>query len=166
MKGILFQTKRIAFDLDETLLAAIKSAARQENVTPFIIVLSVLNIALYHWTREIDIRIGVLLANRGQPVSQDVMGNFVNTVVLRNFVDVRMTFRQFLKQVHEGFLAASSNQELPFSYLVRVLRNESNINRSDLFQILLSYQSPSFATNGWPGITFAPLGWRPRRTPS
>jgi amino acid adenylation domain-containing protein len=166
MKGVLFQTKRIAFELDENSLAAMKAAARQENVTPFVIVLSVLNIALHYWTRETDIRIGVLLANRGQLVSQDVMGNFVNTVVIRNFVDGQMTLRQFLKQVQAGFHSASLNQELPFSHLVRVLRNENKIERSDLFQVLLSYQSPSFATNGWSGITFAPLGWRPRRTTS
>jgi NRPS condensation-like uncharacterized protein len=166
MKGVLFQTKRIAFELDENSLAAMKATARQENVTPFVIVLSVLNIALHYWTRETDIRIGVLLANRGQSVSQDVMGNFVNTVVIRNFVDGQMTLRQFLKQVQAGFHSASLNQELPFSHLVRVLRDENKIERSDLFQVLLSYQSPSFATNGWSGITFAPLGWRPRRTTS
>ena len=42
MKGLLLQTKRIAFDLDESSLEAMKAAARQENVTPFVIVLSVL----------------------------------------------------------------------------------------------------------------------------
>jgi amino acid adenylation domain-containing protein len=166
IKGLLVQTKRIAFELNESSFAALKAAARQENVTPFVIVLSVLNIALHHWTGETDIRIGVLLANRGQSVSQDVVGNFVNTVVVRNFVDVQITFRQFLKQVQAGFHSASSNQELPFSHLVRVLRNENKIERSNLFQVLLSYQSPSFATNDWSGITFAPLGWRPRRTTS
>jgi amino acid adenylation domain-containing protein len=166
IKGVLVQTKRIAFELNESSFAALKAAARQENVTPFVIVLSVLNIALHHWTGETDIRIGVLLANRGQSVSQDVVGNFVNTVVLRNFVDVQITFRQFLKQVQAGFHSASSNQELPFSHLVRVLRNENKIERFNLFQVLLSYQSPSFATNDWSGIRFAPLGWRPRRTTS
>jgi amino acid adenylation domain-containing protein len=166
MKGVLFQTKRIAFELDESSLAAIKAAARQENVTSFIIVLTVLTIALHQWSRESDIRVGVLLANRGQSVSQDVMGHFVNTVVVRNLVDPQMTFRQFLKQVQAGFHSASSNQELPFAHLVRVLTNENKIERADLFQVLLSYQSPSFATNDWSGITFAPLGWRPRRTTS
>jgi amino acid adenylation domain-containing protein len=166
MRGVLFQTKRIAFEFNESSFAAMKAAARQENVTPFIIVLTVLTIALHRWTQETDIRVGVLLANRGQPASQDVMGNFVNTVVVRNFVDGQMTFRQFLKQVQAGFHSASSNQELPFSHLVRVLRNENKLKRANLFQVLLSYQSPSFATNDWSGITFAPLGWRPRRTTS
>jgi amino acid adenylation domain-containing protein len=166
MKGVLFQTNRITFELDEGSLATMKAAARQENVTPFIIVLAVLTIALHEWSQETDIRVGVLLANREQSVSQDVIGHFVNTVVVRNLVNPQMTFRGFLKQVQAGFHSASSNQELPFSHLVRVLRNENKFERSNLFQVLLSYQSPSFATNDWSGITFAPLGWRPRRTSS
>ena len=70
------------------------------------------------------------------------MGNFVNTVVVRNFVDGQMTFCQFLKQVQAGFHSASSNQELPFSHLVRVLRNENKIERSNLFQVLPELPEP------------------------
>jgi hypothetical protein len=165
-KSVLIKTNRIAFEVDEGLLAAIKSAACQEKVTPFAIVLSALNIALYHWTRQTDIRVGVLVANRGHSVSQDVMGNFVNTVIIRNNVDGRMTFRQFLKQVESGFYSALSNQELPFAHVVRVVTNVNKISRSDLFQVQLSYQSASGAPTELSGTTFASLGWRSRRSTS
>ena len=64
-----------------------------------------------------------------------------------NFVDGQMTFCQFLKQFGAGFSSASLDPDVPFSHLVRVLRNENKIERSNLFSGSPELpRSPSFAT--------------------
>ena len=93
-KPLSFQTKRRRIDFGEDLSAAIKTLSSKEHVTPFIVVLAVLNVLLHLWTGQQDIRIGTLVANRARKESAEVIGHFVNTIVLRTTVDPTMTLRQ------------------------------------------------------------------------
>ena len=153
-----FRTACLPIELGETLFTDIKVLARKENCTPFIILVAALSILLYLQTGEQDIRIGTLVANRGRRESQGIIGYFVNTVILRAVLSPEMTWKQVLTHVRQITLAAYANQELPFEQLARVLEEERKIERSSLFQVLLSYQNSTFQSQKLTGLTFAPLG--------
>ena len=159
-RPLSFRTKRQPIDIDKNLSAAIKTFASKEQVTPFIVVLSALNVVLYLRTGQRDIRIGTLVANRARKETEGVIGHFVNTVVLRTYIDGTMTLREVIEQVRKVFHSALANQELPFEQLARLLEREGMIKRTLLFQVLLNYLDTSFPTRNPSGITFAPLGWQ------
>jgi Condensation domain len=157
---ITFRTKRLPLEFEGNLFSDIKKLARVENDTPFIIVLAALNILLHRWTGQRDIRIGTLVANRARKESEQVIGHFVNTVILRNRLGPSMTVHQLIAQVGKVFREALANQELPFEHLARVLERERKIRRTSLFRVMFMYHKPSLEVLNLPGITFASLGWQ------
>jgi hypothetical protein len=138
-----FRTRSVAIEFDEDLFSDIREVAHAENATPFIVVLAALNILLYQCTEQRDIRIGTLMANRGRKESENVIGHFMNTIVLRNKIDQKLTFRQCVKQVGIGVRSALTNQELPFHHLAHVLEQERGIHRANLVPIMFIYHKRS-----------------------
>ena len=156
-KEISFRTSRDAIELDENLFLGVKSLARNENCTPFMVLLAALSMVLFLYTGQTDIRIGTLMANRRRRVTELTIGHFVNTVILRIGLSPHMTFRQLLTHVREVTLAAYTHQELPFEQVARVLEGERNVTRSSLFQVLLVHQNLNFHPLELRGLTFAPF---------
>ena len=79
---ITFQTARQTIVLDETLFANIRSLAHQENCTPYMVLLTALNILLHELTSDREIRLGTLVANRSRGDVSETVGYFTNTVVM------------------------------------------------------------------------------------
>jgi amino acid adenylation domain-containing protein len=157
-KNILsFRIIRRPLDIGEELFGSIKTVARRNNCTPFIVVVTVLSIVLHEWSGEEDIRIGTLVANRAQGKTENVIGHFLNTVVLRIEVSSKMNFRELLRQVRRITLAAHVNENLPFEHLAKVLEQEQKAERHSLFPILMSYQMSNCERLERSGLTFAPL---------
>lgn len=122
------------------------------------VVMTVLSIAIHGWSSEEDIRIGTLVANRAQGKTGNVIGPFLNTVILRIEVSSKMSVRELLSQVRTVTLAAHVNENLPFEHLVRVLEQEQKAQRDSLCPILMSYQMSHCERLERSGITFASVG--------
>jgi amino acid adenylation domain-containing protein len=152
-----FWTSRLPIDLDEALFADIKRLAQKENCTPFMVVVTALNIALYLYSGQHDIRIGTLVANRGRREIEMTIGHFLNTVILRTHISPTMTLGQLLKQVREVTVAAYAHQEFPFEQLARILEKEQEIRRPSLFGVLVNYQRGDGESDDKDGLSFAPL---------
>jgi amino acid adenylation domain-containing protein len=155
-----FRTRSVAIEFDEDLCSDIREVAHAGNATPFIVVLAALNILLYQCTEQRDIRIGTIMANRGRKESENVIGHFMNTIVLRNKIDRKLTFRQCVKQVGTEVRSALTNQDLPFNHLAHVLEQERGIHRANLVPIMFIYHKRSSDAVRLPGTTFAPVGWQ------
>jgi acyl carrier protein/NRPS condensation-like uncharacterized protein len=152
-----FRTFRQTIEVDENLFSNIQLVAKNENCTPFMVVVAALSLVLFDLTGQTDIRIGTLAANRRRKETELVMGHFVNTVILRITVTPRMTFTQLLRQVRYITLMAYTHQELPFEQLARALEAERNITRRSLFQVLVNYESYVRDSPESAGLTIAPL---------
>jgi amino acid adenylation domain-containing protein len=149
-----FRTGREPVELDESLFAAVKRIARQENCTPFMVLTTALTILLYAYTGQQDIVIGTLLANRRRETENSI-GHFTNTVILRTKLWPDMTAQEVLKQVRNVTVQAYAHQELAFEQLARILEKKDDIERGSLFSVLLSYQSSHSEFPHISGLTFA-----------
>ena len=112
--------------------------SQQERTTPFVVLLSAFNILLSAYTDQRDIVVGIPVEGRVRPETQDVIGCFVNSVVLRTIVPPEATFRQLVASVREVVRSALVNQDLPFEELIRELRPERDPSRHPLFQIFFN----------------------------
>ena len=95
--------------------------ASELRITPFVVLLTAFAIVLQRWTGRDDLLVGSLVANRGRPELEGLVGCFVNTLLLRADLTGNPTMRELLRRVGNSVLDDQVHQELPFDRLVEEL---------------------------------------------
>lgn len=129
-----------SFRLHRKTTQLLKSLALSQGATLFTILLAVFQLLLYRYTGQEDILVGSPMAGRTQSTLNQVVGYFVNPVVLRSRLSRNISFIELLKQVRQTVLAALDHQDYPFPLLVERLQPERDPGHSPLFQVMLAYQ--------------------------
>ncbi|MGH7854253.1 MAG: amino acid adenylation domain-containing protein, partial [Candidatus Binatia bacterium] len=149
-KSVRFHSSRRPVEINDRLFASVKAFAREQDCTPFMVFVAALNILLHRHTGASDIRIGTLVANRGQPGTEKLIGNFVNALVLRTRIQPRMSFADVISQVRTTSVAAFAHQDLPFEHLEALLEHKHG-KHAPLYQVMLNYRNqttPTLEANG------------------
>jgi amino acid adenylation domain-containing protein len=123
------------FSIEQNISDALVSLSQQQGVTLFMLLLTAFKILLYRYTNQSDIVVGTPVANRQHSQIQEMIGFFVNNLVLRTDLSDNPTFLQLLQQVKKVVLEAYDHQNLPFEKLVEALHPERNLSYTPLFQI-------------------------------
>ncbi|MEU4368109.1 amino acid adenylation domain-containing protein [Micromonospora chersina] len=129
----------VGFTVEPDLVAALERLSRAHGATLFMTLLAAYQVLLGRWSGQADFAVGTPVAGRGRPEVRDVVGFFLNTLVLRADLTGAPTFAELLDRVRDDALGAYEHQELPFGRLVEELRPERDLSRSPLFQALFSY---------------------------
>ena len=112
---------------------------------------------LARYTGQSDVVVGMAVAGRGAPQTQDLIGFFTNTVVLRTDLSGDPSFREATRLVRGNCLGAFDHQDLPFELLVEALKPERSLAYSPLFQVMLSYQNTPREELHLTGIQVSPF---------
>ncbi|RJG27990.1 amino acid adenylation domain-containing protein [Massilia cavernae] len=129
----------VDFALDGALHERLRALAGAGRGSTFMVAAAALNVLLQRYTGQRDICIGYPVANRSAPDVQGLIGLFVNTLVLRTRIDDEHTFAALLQQVRDAVLDGDAHQGVPFERLVEALRPARHLNRTPLFQVMLSF---------------------------
>jgi len=103
--------------------------------------LAAFQILLSRYSGQHDILVGSPIANRTHQQTEDLIGFFVNTLMLRTHVNSKVPVIQLLKQVRQTALQAYAHQDIPFEYLVEQLNPARSLSYSPLFQVMLVLQN-------------------------
>jgi amino acid adenylation domain-containing protein len=136
-----YQGKRLQSTLDADLTLQIKQLSQQHGVTVFMTLLAAFKVLLYRYSGQTDLVVGSPIANRTHHQTENLIGFFANTLVLRTQIEGTQTFPQLLKQVRKTALEAYSHQDIPFEYLVEQLNPSRNLSHSPLFQVMFVLQN-------------------------
>ena len=128
------------FDLDPTLSLALKTKAKEQDVTLFMFLLGVLDILLCRLTGQNDIIVGSPIAGRNNPDLEHLIGFFVNTLALRANLGGNPDFIEVLKRIKETCLGAYANQDFPFDKLIDLLDLPRDTSRTPIFNIMFAMQ--------------------------
>ncbi|GIJ29456.1 hypothetical protein Vqi01_46180 [Micromonospora qiuiae] len=120
---------------------ALHEIARQAGATPFMVLMAVYAIMLGRFARSNDITIGTPVACRDRAEVTDLIGLFLNTLVLRTDLSGDPSFREVLRRVKEMALGAYAHQELPFERLVDELAPVRDASRTPLFSTMFLWAS-------------------------
>ncbi len=126
--------------LDDELVRDIRELAKHSRVTLFTLMLAIFNVLLFRYTGQEDIVVGTNVANRNRGAFQNLIGFFVNNLVLRSDLSGNPTFRECLARVNATALDAYAHQDVPFELLLEELHPERVRNQTPLFQVMFLLQ--------------------------
>ncbi|WP_327072450.1 amino acid adenylation domain-containing protein [Kitasatospora purpeofusca] len=143
----------VALQWDAQLHTAVTTLARRHDASEFMVVHAALAALLHRLGAGDDIPLGATVAGRTDAATEDLVGFFVNTMVLRADLSGAPTFRELLARVRERGLDGYAHQDVPFEFLVDALRPARSTAHHPLFQVLLAWQNVPDAVLGLPGLT-------------
>jgi amino acid adenylation domain-containing protein len=146
--------------LSKELVERLKTLSQREGVSLFMTLLAVFDLLLYRLTHQEDILVGTPVAGRDRTETEDLIGFFVNMVVMRADFREERTFRELLQQVRETALGAFAHQDMPYEELVAAVDPERDLSRTPLSQVSFNYLNLGIPKMEVAGLTMEPFGER------
>ncbi|HEV7508688.1 MAG TPA: MupA/Atu3671 family FMN-dependent luciferase-like monooxygenase [Thermoanaerobaculia bacterium] len=149
--------------LPPELADGLAALARGRGASLFIVLLAGFQALLHRHTHQPKIAVGSPVAGRTRLEVEELIGLFVNTLVLAaDFADVDgepapLTGGAFLDRARDSTLGAFDHQDLPFEQLVAALARDRDPSRTPLFQAMFVLQNNAQSEIDLPGLNLAVL---------
>ncbi|MEO6502840.1 MAG: condensation domain-containing protein, partial [Jatrophihabitantaceae bacterium] len=152
-----FRGERLYARADAETLAGLHAVGQAGDATLFMTLMATLSVLLWRYSGQDDLCVGTPFANRNHSDVEDLIGHFINTVVIRNQLAPEQPFRQLLAEVRNRVLEAYAHADQPFEQLVEALHPERHASYSPLFQVMLVLQNMPLGQLELPGLALRPL---------
>ncbi|MGA8009072.1 MAG: amino acid adenylation domain-containing protein [Thiomonas sp.] len=133
-------------NLPEPTQRSLHAYCARHGATPFMLLLASFNVLLARITRSADIAIGTPIANRQHAATEQLVGTLVNTLVMRNTVELSASFDQFMQQVRKSALDAYAHQDAPLDELVERLNADRADHPQGLVRVLFNMLNAPIGT--------------------
>jgi amino acid adenylation domain-containing protein/non-ribosomal peptide synthase protein (TIGR01720 family) len=137
---------RSSFTSSGELADGLRSLARQEGATLFMLVLTLTAALLYRDSGQERLVLGANNANRNRPEIEPVLGCFLTQVPFPIDLAGDPTLRELLARVRRSALGSYAHQDLPFGQLVQAIGLERDPSRQPLIQTLVQVLDVQYST--------------------
>ncbi|HEY0171708.1 MAG TPA: amino acid adenylation domain-containing protein, partial [Pyrinomonadaceae bacterium] len=129
-----------ALSLGPELTGRLQSLAQSSGSSLFVLLLAAFKVMLHRYTGQTDILVVSPVAGRNVPEVEDLVGYFVNPLVIRTDATGAPSFRQLWERVRRATLGALEHREYPFPLLVERLNLARDPSRAPLSQVMFALQ--------------------------
>ena len=147
---------RHRISLPREIAEAVENLSRQEDCTPFMVLLAVFQTLLSRYTNTTDIVVGTKVSIRHRAGLDEMIGKFDNLIALRCDAGGDPEFREFLGRVRESTRGALANDALLFERILSELTLERNASYNSIFQVMFDYDNQPLAEMEAVGVRFCP----------
>ena len=164
LEGSIYQTR-----LRGVLVDRLRALGTQAGATLYMTALAAFAVLLSRYSAQEEFLIGSPVANRSRSEFEQIIGLFVNTVVMRANLSGDPPFLEFLGRIRKTVLDVFSHQATPFDLVVEHLKPARNLSHTPLFQVMFVLQNAHSSVTGHTedhtttlgGLTITHLGPEP-----
>ena len=131
----------VKLTLVSDLVAKLKRLSSQQRVTFFMTLLAGFNVVLHRYTGQTDLVVGSPVAGRDAAETEEMVGFFINTVLMRTNLSGDPTARELLVRVRDMALAAFEHREMPYEKLVEKVQPQRNLSFDPICQVYFALQN-------------------------
>ena len=148
----------------QSALLTLEKIATETNSTLSMVFLGIYQSFLCRHSGQTDIVIGTTVSNRHSLNSQNLIGFFNNTQVIRSFIDPESTFYEILNSVKQNLLEAQEHRDVPFERIVQTLAPDRKIGVNPLFTLFYLFQNNPAGSLEFSDATVTPVSVPTRPT--
>ncbi|KAF0250108.1 MAG: lgrC [bacterium] len=147
-----FQGSSFRQHLSEELCQSLRNLSREKEITLFMVMSAAFTILLYRYSGQKDIALGSTIANRRLQEVENIIGMFVNNIVLRSILSEEERFDSLLEKIKHTTLAAYENQDIPFDRVVDAVNPERSLSYSPICQVFFSFHDAQIPKLEFPEV--------------
>ncbi len=121
-----FNGAHFALSLGEERTQTINRFCDEHDVTPFMVLMGAYQVLLGRYCSQDDVCVGIPIAGRNRAEIENLIGFFINGLVIRTKLDGNPKVTDYLQRVKEAALGAYAHQDMPADVLADTLK----LNRS------------------------------------
>ncbi|MFE9245778.1 amino acid adenylation domain-containing protein [Nocardiopsis sp. NPDC006938] len=144
------------FTVPADLVRRLSDLGAARGATPFAVHLAGWLALTHRRTGGTDLCVGVPVSGRSAPGSEDVVGFFADTAVLRTPVSASSGFGELVDRVARESALAHGRDGVPFDRLVEAVAPERDLARTPLFQVMFAFQPAGAERFALPGLEVVP----------
>ncbi len=152
----------VHIEIPPDLTKRMKLISQHEGTSLFMTLFAAFAALLGRYTGREDVVIGSPIANRNRREIENLIGFFVNTMVLRVDLSDDPTYLDLLDQVRRVTLDAYDHQDLPFELLVEELHPARDTSHQPLVQVVFALQNAPMPELALPALSLRPLRYESR----
>ena len=142
----------VAFSVAPQVTAGLEKLAADRGMTMSMVVQAGLAVLLSKLGGGTDVPIGTPIAGRTDEALADLIGCFVNNLVMRVDLSGDPTFVDVLAQVRNKALASYEHQDVPFDVLVEEINPDRSAEYRPMFQVMCGWQNFARPVLEFPGL--------------
>ncbi|AOJ40108.1 non-ribosomal peptide synthetase [Burkholderia lata] len=147
-----FHGERVSLHLDAAAAATLRTAARQNGCTLYMVLLAGFNLFLHRVAGQQEIVTGIPVTGRSVAGSDRLAGYCTHLLPLRSTLPEQATVASFLAGTRQNLLDALEHQDYPFAELVREIGAQRDLNAAPLVSAVFNLE-PVSALPELPGLT-------------
>ncbi|MFW0795581.1 amino acid adenylation domain-containing protein [Gordonia sp. CPCC 205515] len=135
-------------EIDARLVDAVAALAHRNRSSTFHVLHAAVAVLLSRLWGGQDITVGTAVAGRDDPALADIVGMFVNTVVLRTQVRQSDTVDDVVRGSRHTSARALAHAHVPFEQVVEAVAPDRSLTQSPLFEVLMTWQQDRLGAPG------------------
>lgn len=148
-----------SFKFSEELKSLVQAKIKELGVTPFQWFLTVFLVFLYRMSGKSDMVIGTPYLNRGFSNLDQLVGYFVQMLMIRPSYEQEQTFSELLQQTINELELAYQNAEVPFEMIVNQVNPTRYLGFNPIFQMGFAFEQKIHLPQ-LKELSITPLRWK------